>query len=539
MLTSVAYTLMHHLYLNHSQIWHTTMDHMICSSIPDGSIKFISVINSSSFVTLDTNCMIRMWNADGEQKRAAKLHPSATCVQCVLPLNHRRLLVAADGPSGAGLLFVYNLNDTLDEDSVSCDQILTTCHPKSIRHLIHVSDGTVASASIDGTIALWTDNPKSRVRNRLKSTMNSHAVYANPETRQLLYTVQGMVALPDQQHIVAAIDCSIVIFNIALAPSASSRSSGNKSTLKNASGSAKRAVVLECKYAHSCAISTISLLRGNCQVLITAGIDGEVRTWQLPYEVDKGRRYLRPAGELHVSDWLIASMPIHTSRVRVIECASHHTFATTSDDCNVVIWRDHRQGQRLRTGAAIRSLEHSDEASLIFAQMEHDEAGSDVESECMDYSHSASVTSPHRTVRRLGDQAALIGPDAQAPPLLAAIKAAADEPLRSGIASERDNQHASSSIETKRLGVPILHKLSSANKRNPSGVDILPTISGSPAIEPDVPDSLWKEAERLRIEDAMDIDQVAFSLRAQGYPDEFIHRIRERQRAKVGQPPPS
>lgn len=242
------------------------------------------------------------------------------------------MYVAVGSSSNCGIV-VYSLKD------FSFFKFLTY-HKELPQSIACLSNRQFVSGSLDGIIIVWNSE------NFLAEyTLHSPAEYLKDE-KKYLYNVSFLLPI-NERYVVAAIGKGFTVFE--LHPETGSFS-----------------VVLQCLNAHGAAL-TCALTLCNGAYLLTSSEDSVIKMWKVPPHINFGGKTAEKenkGGPLSRSDdvprpELVAELFGHTATVTDIVKIDEYSFASSSLDAEVIVWKDGYRQSELRNEYAVFSLMHN------------------------------------------------------------------------------------------------------------------------------------------------------------------------------------
>lgn len=245
----------------------------------------------------------------------------------VLAINS--MYVAVGSSSNCGIA-VYSLEDFKFLK-------LLTYHKELPQSIACLSDKQFVSGSLDGTIIVWNSN------NFLAEyTLHNPAKYLKDE-KEYLYNVSFLIPI-NERYIIAAIGKGFAVFE--LHPEAGSFS-----------------VVLQCLDAHKAALTCALTLCGGAY-LLTSSEDSVIKMWKVPPHINFGGKSAGNGGKGEQkfgsddvpSPELVTELYGHTAIVTDIVKIDEYSFASSSLDTEVIVWKDGYRQSELRNEYAVFSL---------------------------------------------------------------------------------------------------------------------------------------------------------------------------------------
>jgi len=249
-------------------------------------------------------------------------------LQILLSVKGWKIIAATD----KHYLTAYSVKKTMEGFEIQRVMRLPT-HREPVTCLIHISDAMFASASLDGTIMLWTTYHLSPTR-----LFNEHEQYKDTSKHSFMYKVQHMFAL-EQRYIFAAIANGFQIFDAITGR-----------------------CILKQPNAHFKDIAYMALI-GDESILATCSVDGTTRLWghrtftttdeiaefrnaTTPLERIIGKR-MKLIQNKTASLELIGECAGHSDSVQFIVSCGKEGFLTCGASDVVILWKDgHLQLQK-------------------------------------------------------------------------------------------------------------------------------------------------------------------------------------------------
>jgi hypothetical protein len=212
------------------------------------------------------------------------------------------------------------------------EQVLRSQHRDSVQQLLRIGSSMFVSASLDGAIVIWSDQPsaddvsaRAAGRLRIVCTLNYHEVYVMQTNTQkrLLYPVNAMHRL-GVNLLVAAIGSSFCVYDL------------RGTSVANSTGR----LLLEVPQAHGDVnISQLTSVYGH-KVLVTAAADASIRLWRLDqlYSNDAADSFA-VLGSVQAEALLIAELPAHDESVKFLLQLSEHSFVSCDERPLLVMWK--------------------------------------------------------------------------------------------------------------------------------------------------------------------------------------------------------
>eukprot|EP00794_Sanderia_malayensis_P009662 gene9662-10649_t len=207
-------------------------------------------------------------------------------------------------------------------------------HREAVTCLVNISDAMFASASLDGTIVVWTTYHLFPTRQ-----FNFHEIYLDSRKNIFMYSVKHLFAL-EQRYIFAAISNGFYVFD----------------TISD------RCLVKQ-PNAHHENINQMALVSDD-KLLATCSVDGTIRLWGAPSPVSSGdaqerRRAKTPlerligkrmkiAQQSSVTLELIGECAGNSNSVQFIVPCGQEGFVSCSSDNMLIMWKDGRLQSRRR-----------------------------------------------------------------------------------------------------------------------------------------------------------------------------------------------
>ncbi|XP_065060388.1 WD repeat-containing protein 41-like [Rhopilema esculentum] len=242
-------------------------------------------------------------------------------IQSLISIKDKKIVTATD----QYYLDVYCIEKSSESVEIQYSRKLPT-HRESITCLINISDAMFASASLDGTIMVWTTYHLLPTRQ-----FNSHENYRDSEKKKFLYSVKHLFAL-EQRYIFAAIANGFFVYDTI----------SDKCLVKQPN-------------AHSEEVNHLALI-GDGSVLATCSLDGTTRLWGhrtpvsssdisalksavTPLERIIGKR-VKSLRDKPTSLELIGECAGHTDSVQLIVSCGKEGFITCGLNDLVILWKN-------------------------------------------------------------------------------------------------------------------------------------------------------------------------------------------------------
>ena len=198
-----------------------------------------------SFMSAGNDKHLNIWKTTGELVDLIERNEQEN-LNCVLMLSNKRVVTAGNGAE----MVVYSLAEK------RCVSLLVA-HREPVRCLINLNQNMFVSASIDGTIVVWSSNTLTALHE-----LNFHKTYINSE-HVYIYNVHQLVKL-SEQYLAACIGSGYAVYKI-----------GEKSA----------EIVMECLNAHSAMVLAIAPLYYGT-ALVSCSADTTIRFWssKIPFQ---------------------------------------------------------------------------------------------------------------------------------------------------------------------------------------------------------------------------------------------------------------
>ncbi|RDD40388.1 WD repeat-containing protein 41 [Trichoplax sp. H2] len=206
---------------------------------------------------------------------------------------------------------------------------LKTSHPEHIRHLLKISDTCFASASLDGSVVIWSI-PESADNFEVTCILNNHETYKREDSQfhDFPYSVQELLSL-ENEFLFAAVGNGFFLFH-----------TGRGTTLTGVVN------------AHPLKVTSLAFL-STLGYLVTSSQDGSVRLWSCAIDIKDdtikkftgvrkflGSSLLGPK-TCYGPPVLIGDCTVHAGGIEKLLNCHEFSFVSCGVDNQVILWRNH------------------------------------------------------------------------------------------------------------------------------------------------------------------------------------------------------